>query len=171
MDASNVASSGGGLTASLGNSNNKQSSKHKHRLQIIENSSLTLKGQCVYFTRNSPATEITAANISNEVCSGSYDCQSSESVLKAIGQQLTSIFLPALTNLGDAGWGQLGNSKDCHNRAGEATRSEYLGRLQTFVGTLSSAQAAIDERIIFRPCERIDLSQVIIISAKVHNTG
>ncbi len=84
---------------------------------------------------------------------GSFDCQH-ESILKVIGRQLTTLYLPVLTNMSETSWGNL------VGKEGQAKKVEYLGRLATFVTTLDGAQESIDERIVLKSSEKIDLSQI-----------
>ena len=37
---------------------------------------------------------------------------------------------------------------------------DFLSRLSNFIDTLNSAQESINERILFKPCDRIDLTQL-----------
>jgi len=37
---------------------------------------------------------------------------------------------------------------------------DFLSRLSNFVDTLNSAQESINERILLKPCDRIDLTQI-----------
>jgi dynein heavy chain len=71
-----------------------------------------------------------------------------------IGRQLTTLFLPVLTNMSDANWGNLVGKES------QATKMEYLSRLNTFVATLDGAQESIDERIVLKSSEKIDWSQI-----------
>ena len=128
-------------------------------LQIITSFSLIqIKGVCLFFVRITD-TLLTATNMAQETFSGAYDCQH-ESILQAVRHQFASLFLPMLSNMADSGWGKL--LQVTGSREGHRTRSEFLGRLATFVGALESAQESIDERILLvRPSDkRLDLSQV-----------
>ena len=37
---------------------------------------------------------------------------------------------------------------------------DFIGHLSNFVDTLNSAQESINERILLKPCDRIDLTQI-----------
>ena len=125
----------------------------KYKLQIIDSSSLSLKGVCVFFVRHNISNQITNANISQDVFFGSYDCQN-ESILRAISRLFTGLFMPVLSNMADTGWGKL------KGKEGEMAKTDFLSKLTTFVLTLNGAQESIDERIVLKPCERIDLAQI-----------
>lgn len=37
---------------------------------------------------------------------------------------------------------------------------EFISRLHNFVSTLNSAQESINERILLKPCDKVDLTQI-----------
>jgi hypothetical protein len=41
---------------------------------------------------------------------------------------------------------------------------DFISRLNNFIDTLNSAQESINERILLKPCDRIDLTQLENVS-------
>jgi dynein heavy chain len=56
--------------------------------------------------------------------------------------------------MNDAGWGKLSGKE------GQLAKIDFLGKLNAFVSTLNGAQESIDERIILKKCDKMDLSQI-----------
>lgn len=46
------------------------------------------------------------------------------------------------------------------NEKNQMIKVDFISRLSNFVDTLNNAQESINERILLKPCERIDLSQL-----------
>jgi hypothetical protein len=40
------------------------------------------------------------------------------------------------------------------------TKIDFLSRLNNFIDTLNNAQESINEKILLKPCEKIDLTQI-----------
>lgn len=141
---------GEGSTGSEGGVKAKVS---RSKVQIVESSSLSLKGVCVFFVRNSTSIAITPQNVSQEIYFGSYDCQN-ETILQAISRQFSILFLPVISNMAENNWGKLAGKE------GEIAKIDFLSKLNTFISTLNGAQESIDERVRLKPCDKFDFAQI-----------
>ena len=71
-------------------------------------------------------------------------------LLKAIQLNLSDIFIPAVSKTSD--WGLL-SEKD-----GLPAKSKFLSSLENFVEILTGAQESLDDSIVLKECEYLDLS-------------
>lgn len=192
-----TTSSTSNTTSTATQGQNVKGKSVKSKLQIIQSSSVMLKGICIFFVRHTTSIAITSSNISQETFFGSYDCQN-ESILQAISRQFSDLFIPILSNMADASWGKMAakvtsqqantapaptsrdttNDKDMQmSKEGQIAKIEFLGKLNMFVSTLQGAQESISERIVFKQSDKIDLGQIntssdyLTVAASIESLG
>ncbi|CAF0723345.1 unnamed protein product [Didymodactylos carnosus] len=128
-------------------------SRHtKPKVIIADLAEHSLRGVCLCFIRNSKKTPITIANIHTEVFFYTFECNADQPLLQALGRTISEIYLPYL-QVSDTTWGKLGNEN-------QLVKVDFLSKLSNFVSTLYSAQESINERVLLKPCDKIDISQL-----------
>ncbi|CAF0837526.1 unnamed protein product [Adineta steineri] len=125
----------------------------KPKVLIADLQEQSLRGVCLCFTRNSKKGSITGQNIINEVFFYTFECNT-EPLLQALSRSIADIYLPYLQN-SDTIWGKLTGSDN-----NQMLKVDFISRLNNFVATLNSAQESINERILLKPCDKIDLTQL-----------
>ncbi|CAF1610032.1 unnamed protein product, partial [Adineta ricciae] len=125
----------------------------KPKVLIANLEEQSLRGICLCFLRNSNKTKITGQNIVNEVCFYTFECNT-EPLLQALSRSIADIYLPYLQT-SDTTWGKLTGSDN-----NQLVKVDFLSRLNNFVAMLNSAQESINERILLKPCDKIDLTQL-----------
>ena len=75
-------------------------------------------------------------------------------MLQALSRSIADIYLPYLQT-SDTTWGKLTGSDN-----NQLVKVDFLSRLTNFVAMLNSAQESINERILLKPCDKIDLTQL-----------
>ena len=73
-------------------------------------------------------------------------------LLHASERLLSDIFLPALAKT--ASWGELST------KHGQQIRQEFINQLQNFVSVLIAAQDSLDDTVVLKECETLDLNQI-----------
>jgi dynein heavy chain len=73
-------------------------------------------------------------------------------LLHASERLLSDIFLPALAKTG--GWGELST------KHGQQIRQEFINQLQNFVSVLIAAQDSLDDTVVLKECETLDLNEI-----------
>ena len=73
-------------------------------------------------------------------------------LLHASERLLSNIFLPALAKTGN--WGELST------KHGQQIRQEFINQLQNFVSVLIAAQDSLDDTVVLKECETLDLNQI-----------
>jgi hypothetical protein len=73
-----------------------------------------------------------------------------EPLLQCLSRSIADIYLPYFQT-SETVWN--GNNN-------QMIKIDFLSRLNNFVDTLNSAQESINDRILLKPCEKIDLTQV-----------
>ncbi len=73
-------------------------------------------------------------------------------LLHASERLLSNIFLPALAKTGS--WGELST------KHGQQIRQEFINQLQNFVSVLIAAQDSLDDTVVLKECETLDLNQI-----------
>ncbi|CAF5189300.1 unnamed protein product, partial [Rotaria magnacalcarata] len=113
----------------------------------------SLRGICLCFLRNSKKTVISGQNIVNEVFFYTFECNT-DPLLQALSRSIADIYLPYLQT-SETTWGKLTGSDN-----NQMIKVDFISRLNNFVATLNSAQESINERILLKPCDKIDLTQI-----------
>ncbi|UJR23298.1 hypothetical protein I4U23_026313 [Adineta vaga] len=121
----------------------------KPKVTIADLNEQSLQGICFCFLRNSKTMNITEQNIANEVLFHTLECQT-EPILQALSRSISDVYLPYF-QASETSWGSDKN---------QMIKIDFLSRLSNFIDTLNSAQESINERILFKPCDRIDLTQL-----------
>jgi dynein heavy chain, axonemal len=70
-----------------------------------------------------------------------------------------------LSNMTDANWGKL------EGKEGQMAKVDFLSKLSTFVSTLQGAQESINERVILKPSDKYDLTQLKTANDYVNAAG
>lgn len=127
----------------------------------------TVRGICLCFIRNSNQSIITEQNIENvcksftsfisfqcfflfqEVLFHTFECQT-EPLLHALSRSISDIYVPYL-QASESIWNASNNP---------LIKIEFLSRLNNFLETLNNAQESLNERIILKPCDQLDLTQI-----------
>ncbi|CAF0880138.1 unnamed protein product [Rotaria sordida] len=130
---------------------NQKSTKPKVIIADLQEQSL--RGICLCFLRNSKKTVITGQNIVNEVFFYTFECNT-EPLLQALSRSIADIYLPYL-QISETTWGKLSGSDN-----NQMIKVDFISRLNNFVATLNSAQESINERILLKPCDKVDLTQI-----------
>ena len=87
------------------------------------------------------------------MCFYAFECHT-EPLLQALSRSIADIYLPYL-QASETSWGKLSGSDN-----NQTIKVEFISRLHNFVSTLNSAQESINERILLKPCDKIDLTQL-----------
>ncbi len=144
----------------------------------------SFRGISLCFIRNSNNIIITEQNIANvkifsfcflfnilfdlsqEVLFHTFECNT-EPLLQSLSRSISEIYLPYLQT-SETSWGVNNN---------QMIKIDFLSRLNNFIDTLNSAQESINDRILLKPCENIDLTQIqnaadyISIASNTENLG
>jgi dynein heavy chain len=82
-----------------------------------------------------------------------FECNT-EPLLQELSRSISDIYLPYL-QASESSWGELNDTEN-----NQIIKIDFISRLNNFVSTLNSAQESINERILLKPCDTIDLRQV-----------
>lgn len=82
-----------------------------------------------------------------------FECNT-EPLLQALSRSIADIYLPYLQT-SETSWGKLSGTDN-----NQLIKVDFISRLNNFVATLNSAQESINERILLKPCDKIDLTQL-----------
>ena len=82
-----------------------------------------------------------------------FECNT-EPLLQALSRSIADIYLPFLQT-SETSWGKLSGTDN-----NQMIKVDFLSRLNNFVSTLNSAQESINERILLKPCDKVDLTQL-----------
>ena len=143
----------------------------KPKVIIADLQEQSLRGICLCFLRNSKKTVITGQNIVNvgvsmmihsisslssrfqEVFFYTFESHT-EPLLQSLSRSIADVYLPFL-QASETSWGKLNGSEN-----NQSVKVEFISRLNNFVSTLNSAQESINERILLKPCDKVDLTQL-----------
>ena len=147
--------------------------KPANRLDVVDAHSLatmsmrSLKGVCVFFSKNSVDVTLTGQNIASECFSLACDFQS-EHMLAAISRQLGALFLPVLSSMSDSYWGQIATASPQQQQSQQSKRpsssalgrsqtdarlkSDFLNKMAMCVSVLDSAQTSMSDQLVLTPC-------------------
>ncbi len=82
-----------------------------------------------------------------------FECNT-EPLLQSLSRSIADVYLPYLQT-SETSWGKLSGTDN-----NQSIKVEFIGRLNNFVATLNGAQESINERILLKPCDKIDLTQL-----------
>lgn len=74
--------------------------------------------------------------------------------MQALSRSIADVYLPYLQT-SETSWGKLSGTDN-----NQMIKVDFLSRLNNFVSTLNSAQESINERILLKPCDKVDLTQL-----------
>lgn len=77
-----------------------------------------------------------------------------EPLLQALSRSIADVYVPFL-QVSETSWGKLTGSDN-----NQMIKVDFISRLNNFVTTLNSAQESINERILLKPCDKIDLTNI-----------
>uniref|UniRef100_A0A8W4FP45 Dynein axonemal heavy chain 5 n=1 Tax=Sus scrofa TaxID=9823 RepID=A0A8W4FP45_PIG len=139
-----------GQLGSLGGVNPISGKIKKPKVFVTEGKDVALTGVCVFFIRIHPSRAITPENIHREVSFNMLDTADG-GLLNSMRHLLSDIFIPALRATSH-GWGELEGLPEA-----SSVRQEFLGSLEGFVNTLSSAEESLKEKVNLQKCDIFEL--------------
>uniref|UniRef100_A0A8D0WVB3 Dynein axonemal heavy chain 5 n=1 Tax=Sus scrofa TaxID=9823 RepID=A0A8D0WVB3_PIG len=139
-----------GQLGSLGGVNPISGKIKKPKVFVTEGKDVALTGVCVFFIRINPSRAITPENIHREVSFNMLDTADG-GLLNSMRHLLSDIFIPALKATSH-GWGELEGLPEA-----SSVRQEFLGSLEGFVNTLSSAEESLKEKVNLQKCDIFEL--------------
>ncbi len=86
---------------------------------------------------------------SQEILFHTFEC-TTEPLLQSLTRSISDIYIPCLQT-SETNWGENKNPM---------IKIDFLSRLNNFIETLNNAQESINERILLKPCDQIDLTQI-----------
>ena len=110
---------------------------NKKRLMITTGQDEALAGVLFYFLRTSSSKAITSANVSQEVNFGIIDASNGK-LLDAVEKLLSSVMVPALTNLDD--WGSLKSRNNLQVQ-------NYVDTLDQFVSSINGVKNNLSNQV------------------------
>ncbi len=82
-----------------------------------------------------------------------FECNT-EPLLQSLSRSISDVYLPYLQT-SETSWGKLSGTDN-----NQSIKVDFISRLNNFVATLNGAQESINERILLKPCDKIDLTQL-----------
>lgn len=79
------------------------------------------------------------------------------SILQAVSLHLDQVFSPMLNHILPSYWGNLAG------KTGQTAKFDFLGQITNFISVLNEAQLCIEEKVVLKPCEKYDLSEVVTV--------